>query len=180
MSKILVIDDEPFSRELICNCLANAGFATVEADNGVEGVKSFDDSIDVVLLDLVMPKMGGSECLSRIQKHHPHVPSIVVSAKQSAKDAAEMFRCGVFHYLTKPFSADELIRSIQDAISFSKKPKPKLNLLGVDRKPNWRSSRSEARFWSDRFPKLPNAMLPYCSPERPEPENLSSLGESTK
>ena len=121
MSKILVIDDEPFSRELICNCLANAGFATVEADNGVEGVKSFDDSIDVVLLDLVMPKMGGSECLSRIQKHHPHVPSIVVSAKQSAKDAAEMFRCGVFHYLTKPFSADELIRSIQDAISFSKK-----------------------------------------------------------
>jgi DNA-binding NtrC family response regulator len=129
MSKILVIDDEPFSRELICNCLANAGFATVEADNGVEGVKSFDDSIDVVLLDLVMPKMGGSECLSRIQKHHPHVPSIVVSAKQSAKDAAEMFRCGVFHYLTKPFSADELIRSIQDAISFSKKPKPKLNSI---------------------------------------------------
>ncbi len=127
MTKILVIDDEPFSRELICNCLANAGFTTVEADNGVEGVKSFDDSIDAIVLDLVMPKMGGSECLSRIQKHHPHVPTIVVSAKQSAKDAAEMFRNGVFHYLTKPFSADELIHSIHDAIFCSKKPKPKLS-----------------------------------------------------
>ena len=112
---VLVVDDDKFIVELIKNELTNHGIETLTASHGAEAIKTVNEEVAVIVLDLLMPRMGGKECLSYFRREFPHVPVIVLSAKNSASDATDVLRSGAYHYLTKPFSTDELISTIQEA-----------------------------------------------------------------
>jgi CheY-like chemotaxis protein len=82
--RILVIDDDPDVREIMIVTLGAADCAVVSAENGAEGLKCLDDSLpDVILLDLVMPKMDGFEFMARLQEKEAwrDIPVVVVTAK---------------------------------------------------------------------------------------------------
>ena len=110
---ILIIDDEPDVVFFISQVCQPRGYATITATSGLEGLKyiqELGDRIDLVLLDLRMPGMGGLEVLKSIRRHHPGLPVIVLTALlDKRKDCEEL---GIDAYITKPYSLEELYRQI--------------------------------------------------------------------
>ncbi|MDH5433306.1 MAG: response regulator [Gammaproteobacteria bacterium] len=118
---ILIVDDEPLNVEIIQEILEDKNFQLSFAENGEQAIQLLEakpDSIDVVLLDRMMPKMGGMEVLKRI-KQHPvlrYCPVIFQTAKSSSEEIAEGLNAGAHYYLTKPFNEDVLMSVIGTAI----------------------------------------------------------------
>lgn len=111
--KILVVDDEARMRKLVGDFLKNAGFDFVEAKDGEEALKMFfaDKEIELVLLDVMMPKLDGWETLKAIKKESS-VPVIMLTAKGEEKDEIMGFKNGADDYIQKPFSPKILIARI--------------------------------------------------------------------
>lgn len=117
--RILVVDDEESIRRSLELILQNT-FEVLLAENGEEALKSFNQKIpDVVLLDVMMPKLDGLETLSRIRKNHGHIPVIMLTAAGEVKTAVEAMKNGALDYLSKPFDVEELTRIILSALSTS-------------------------------------------------------------
>jgi CheY-like chemotaxis protein len=117
MAKILVIDDDAGCRELLSKALARYGHESVLAANGWEGLIALDehDSIDLVVLDLMMPGMDGGTFLRilRNDKRRRALPVVVLSAANAGDLYARVVRTGVQDFLTKAsYSLDTLIDSI--------------------------------------------------------------------
>ncbi len=101
--RILVIDDETIVRDSIVAYLEDSGFDVCEAENGQQGVASFNDNQpDVVLCDLRMPNMDGLAVLKEINLIRPNTPFIVVSGAGVMADVVEALRLGASDYLIKP------------------------------------------------------------------------------
>jgi CheY-like chemotaxis protein len=104
--RVLVVEDDPLSRELICEYLEAGPYEVVTACDGVEAWHRLEREVgfDVVVLDRMMPRLGGLELLARM-KEHPrlhHLPVIVETAAADQADIAEGIRAGAHYYLTKP------------------------------------------------------------------------------
>jgi two-component system KDP operon response regulator KdpE len=113
---ILIIDDEANARALLQWTLAERGYQCLTAATGAEGVAAtIDCEPNVVLLDLGLPDLGGVEVTRRIRERS-HVPIIVVSAKDKEPDKIAALDAGANDYVTKPFSAGELLARIRVAI----------------------------------------------------------------
>ena len=110
MSKtILIIEDEKAIQNIIKVFLEDAGYTTVLADDGLEGIEQFHKcSPDLVLLDLMLPGLPGEEVLPQLQG----IPVIVVSAKASVEDKVGLLLGGAADYLTKPFDTKELLARV--------------------------------------------------------------------
>lgn len=111
MSKIrvLVADDDPASLALLVRVLNRAGMETVAAEDGVEAlalVRKAPESFDVLLLDLVMPRMNGLQMLKRLKSHAQlrHIPVILQTASGAPDDIRKGMEAGAYYYLTKPFT----------------------------------------------------------------------------
>jgi len=116
MTKILVIEDETMIRESIVDTLEFAEYETAAASNGVEGVKlakKFEP--DLVLCDVMMPELDGHGVLLELSQlpKLSHVPFIFLTAKASHDDIRRGMSLGADDYLTKPFSATELLEAIK-------------------------------------------------------------------
>ncbi len=115
-ASILVVDDEVLNLMLISEYLKDTGLRIVTARDGVEAwekLQSDSEGFDVVLLDLMMPRMDGMEVLRRI-KSHPQLqvlPVILQTALASPEDIHQGIRAGAYYYLTKPFEK-EMLRSV--------------------------------------------------------------------
>ena len=110
--KILVIDDEVMIRNVIREYCISEGFMIEEAENGFEALdKLNDNSYDLLILDIMMPKMDGFSLLEQISGIN--IPVIVLSARQDEFDKLRGFELGIDDYLTKPFSPKELIARIK-------------------------------------------------------------------
>ena len=110
---ILVVDDEKSLRDFVCRNLEVRGYHAPTASNGIEVIKLFDQhSIDLVILDLMMPKMDGLEVIRRI-RGHSQVPIIILSALGEEADKIRAFDVGADDYLTKPFGVGELLARVQ-------------------------------------------------------------------
>lgn len=110
---ILVIDDEPRILNFISQQLMASGYSVATADNGFEALKRVrTEEPDLVVLDLLMPKMNGWETLKQLRKFSM-VPVIILSAKGSDVDKVRGLDLGADDYLAKPFSSDELIARIE-------------------------------------------------------------------
>lgn len=118
---ILVIDDEKNYLLVLETLLSDAGYA-VTALNDPESALAFleDSEVDVVVTDMKMPKISGREVLEHVRKNYPHIPVLVMTAFGSIESAVEVMKFGAFDYITKPFSNDELLLSLQNAAELSR------------------------------------------------------------
>lgn len=112
--RIVVIEDEPAIRRGICDMLRAAGYTPIEAADGESGVVAARQSgVQLVLLDLMLPKLDGMAVLAEIRKSHPSLPVIILTARGAESDRVQGLKCGADDYVVKPFSARELIARIE-------------------------------------------------------------------
>lgn len=114
--KVLIIDDEEHIVELIRYNLENAGYDTVEAYNGVDGVKAAkNEKPTLILLDVMLPMMDGLEVCRKLRKDDTtkHIPIIMLTAKSEEIDKILGLELGADDYITKPFSVRELLARIK-------------------------------------------------------------------
>ena len=112
--KILIVDDEELIRSVIKEYLINENYAYVEAKNGEEAINciKFNNDIDLVIMDVMMPKLDGFSACKEIKKIKD-IPIIVLSARSEEFDKLIGFDLGIDDYVTKPFSPKELIARIK-------------------------------------------------------------------
>lgn len=112
--KILVIDDESRMRKLVRDFLTRNGYEVLEASNGEEAMDIFyeDKNIDLLILDIMMPKMDGWEVCREIRKTSK-IPIIMLTAKADERDELLGFELGVDEYITKPFSPKILVARVE-------------------------------------------------------------------
>jgi len=120
--RVLIVDDDPMSRELIEEFLDEREFETVSCEDGLaawELLKQHPHSFDVVLLDRMMPRMNGLELLRRIKKDQEltHLPVIMETAAADHTDIRQGIDAGAFYYLTKPLEASMLATMVRAAAS---------------------------------------------------------------
>lgn len=113
---LLIIDDEKNYLLVLETLLTEAGYA-VTALNDPETALAFleESEVDIVITDMKMPRISGREVLERVKQSWPHIPVLIMTAFGSIEGAVEAMRYGAFNYITKPFSNDELLLSIQNA-----------------------------------------------------------------
>ncbi|MFW6597553.1 response regulator [Propionibacteriaceae bacterium Y2011] len=113
MTRVLVVEDEESYREALTYMLRKEGFDVVEAADGTEGLAEFDRvGADIVLLDLMMPGLPGTEVCRQLRLRGS-VPVIMVSARESEVDKVVGLELGADDYVTKPFSHRELVARIR-------------------------------------------------------------------
>ena len=118
---LLLIDDEKNYLLVLETLLTEAGYA-VTALNDPETALAFleESEVDIVITDMKMPRISGREVLERVKKNWPHIPVLIMTAFGSIESAVEAMRYGAFNYITKPFSNDELLLSIQNAAELAR------------------------------------------------------------
>lgn len=110
---ILVVDDEMLIRNVIKDYLENEGYEIFEAENGLEAIRVFkEEKIDLIILDIMMPKMDGYETLKELRKLG-ETPVIMLTAMKEELDKLHGFDLGVDDYVTKPFSPKELVARVK-------------------------------------------------------------------
>jgi two-component system response regulator RegX3 len=113
MSRILVVEDEQSFSDALAFMLRKEGFEVSVAPDGQRAVESFEvDGADLVLLDIMLPGMSGTEVCRRIRSTS-QVPIIMVTAKDSEIDKVVGLELGADDYVTKPFSSRELVARIR-------------------------------------------------------------------
>ena len=132
---ILIVDDEEKIREVIGEYCKNEGYQTTTATNGQEALEQLQNSdCDLLILDIMMPKMDGFELLKNIPESK-RVPIIILSARDDEIDKLEGFRLGIDDYVTKPFSPKELmarVRAVANRSNIEKKEIYVLDTLEVN------------------------------------------------
>lgn len=124
MSTILIIEDEEPIRELIKMNLSMAGYKTLEACDGEEGLELIDtEQVDLIILDIMLPKYDGFELLPKIVKKD--IPTIILTAKDRLQDKIKGLEMGADDYITKPFEAIELLARIKSVLRRAGKEKTK-------------------------------------------------------
>ena len=117
---ILIIDDEPHLPHQFARFLERRGYEVYTAANGEVGLEELQkNSIDLVLLDVRLPKMGGLEVLKRIRKTDQELPVIMLTAYGDVKTAVEAMKLGASDYLIKGFDLAELLLVVQRALEMS-------------------------------------------------------------
>ena len=110
---ILIVDDELLIRNVIKEYLLNEGYKVLEAKDGFDALRVISDNkVDLIVLDIMMPKMDGFTCLSEIRKTK-NIPVIMLSARKEEADKLNSFDLGVDDYVTKPFSPKELVARVK-------------------------------------------------------------------
>lgn len=130
--KILIIEDDPKIVRLLQIELQFEGFEVFFAYDGKEGLNMAKyNSYDLILLDLMMPKMNGMEVCKRIREFS-QIPIIMLTAKDEVSDKVVGFDYGADDYMTKPFSNEELLARIKSLLRRTKKPKDKEDFIFED------------------------------------------------
>jgi two-component system cell cycle response regulator len=112
--RILAVDDQRYFRELVEGLLAEEGFEAQTASSGEEALRLLDQSrFDVVLTDLVMPGMDGSELLHRVKQRDPEQDVVVVTGVVDVKTAVDAMKSGATDYLLKPFDRTTLANTLE-------------------------------------------------------------------
>ena len=130
--RILIVDDEARNRSLLEGMLHAFGYETISASSGLEALNNLDSTIDLVLLDMLMPEMDGFGVLHRIRENHDFadLPVIVVTALDSRNDRIRAIEHGANDFISKPIDRIELtiriaaqmrIRDAQDALRLSER-----------------------------------------------------------
>ncbi|MFO1372360.1 MAG: response regulator [Candidatus Competibacteraceae bacterium] len=118
--KILLVEDSTVTRKLIAKILVDGGYAVVEAENGLAAFAQLEEEKpDLMLLDVVMPGIDGYKVLSMVRKHDTlkNLPIIMLTSRDSLLDKLRGRMGGSDEYLTKPFTAGQLLEKIGKYLS---------------------------------------------------------------
>ncbi len=131
MSKVLVVDDEPALARALAINLRAAGWDVVTAADGRSALEAAATvHPDVIVLDLGLPDMDGTEVLSGL-RGWTKVPIVVLSARQHGEDKVEALDLGADDYVTKPFAMNELMARLRAAVRRAEGPTPEVSLVEV-------------------------------------------------
>ena len=120
MSRILVIDDDESLREVVRFILTEGGHEVLTAADGAAGLELLGEDPELVVSDIRMPQVDGMEVLRRIREApEPTPPVIMLTAHGTVEQAVQAMRLGAFTYILKPFSRDELLMSVEQALHAS-------------------------------------------------------------
>ncbi|MFN8672709.1 MAG: response regulator [Candidatus Sericytochromatia bacterium] len=122
--KILIVDDEPVNLQVLKNILGLHDYEIIQAQNGIETLKLIDNGLipDLIVLDVMMPKMSGFEVCRKIREkwNASQLPVILLTAKDQTYDLIEGLESGANDYIPKPFSKNELLARIKTHLHLSK------------------------------------------------------------
>ncbi|MCA1994669.1 MAG: response regulator, partial [Coleofasciculus sp. S288] len=122
--QILIVDDEPVNLQVLVNHLSLQNYAITQASNGMEALEIIRKGFtpDLILLDIMMPKMTGYELCKKIREQFPanELPVVLLTAKNQVSDLVEGFGSGANDYLTKPVSKNELLARIKTHLRLAK------------------------------------------------------------
>lgn len=112
--RILIADDDEQIRELLVFDVQSSGYTVDSAENGEIALKkALENNYDLILLDVMMPKMNGYDVCKNIRMVKPDIPVLMLTAKGSIKDKTEGFNSGVDDYIVKPFEIQEVLLRIR-------------------------------------------------------------------
>ena len=145
MSRILIVDDKEMMRDSVATMLARKGHTVTTAAGGrVALAKLAERSFDVLITDLQMPEMDGLGLLAEIRQQDDQLPVIFMTAYGTVETAVAAMTKGAFDYLTKPFSGDELLLSVDRALERARLLKEN-QILRAAASPAGREARHEHR-----------------------------------
>ena len=114
MVKILVIDDDKNIRKLMKVVLENEGFSVTCVNDGREALAVMDKlTMDIIIVDIMMPNMNGYEFTETVREFNPKVPILMISAKQLAEDRKKGFIAGIDDFMVKPVDTEELVLRVR-------------------------------------------------------------------
>ena len=114
LANILIVEDNEAIRLGIADALEYAGYGVCESADGEDGLeRACSGAIDLVLLDILMPKMDGFTMLSELRKAKPALPVIMLTARGEQEDKVKGLRLGADDYVVKPFGPDELLARVE-------------------------------------------------------------------
>ncbi len=117
-NRLLIVEDEPLLRITMADALRKEGWVVDVAEDGVKGSALFEQHLhDVVLADLVMPRMSGLDLLRRIKAMHPEATVVIITAHGTVDRAVEAMREGAEDFIAKPFSMAQLIVRLSNVCS---------------------------------------------------------------
>ncbi len=116
---IFLVDDDEFVRELGTRILKKSGYTVITAANGLEALGLYEQrrsEIDLVILDLIMPEMGGKQCLQELLKLNPSITVIVASGHSPDGTTKEMLSFGASGFINKPYKINQVLQAVRDVL----------------------------------------------------------------
>ena len=115
--RILLVDDDMASLEVLREVLTRVGYDTVSAESGYEALQIVQEtSIDLALLDFNLPDTTGAELLQQIKRFQPRVPAIIMSANTSQGVKFDVFEAGAYTFISKPIDLPQLLKFVSRAL----------------------------------------------------------------
>ncbi|KXF79611.1 response regulator transcription factor [Enterovibrio coralii] len=131
--KILIIEDDPTTRDFIAKALKEHGYAVDIAEDGHSGLMmALSSQYQLVILDRMLPNLDGMKVLSALKSTEPDLPVLILSALDSVKDKVDGLTAGSDDYLTKPFALAELIARVDIIINRAHRHLPVTNEMVYD------------------------------------------------
>lgn len=130
MAKVLIVDDDKEISSLISLILKKEGIQSDILNNPLDVFKCVDNNYDLILLDIMMPQMSGTEVCLKI-RNQVNAPIIFISAKSEIVDKMVCYEMGGDDYITKPFDNTELVLKVKSYLRFNKRTFYKKNILTI-------------------------------------------------
>lgn len=113
MAPIMIVDDDPYIRELVRVFMLKEGFDVIEASDGADALKQLETvQVDMVIMDIMMPNMDGWELCKELREHYD-IPLLMLTAKGETSQKVKGFELGTDDYLVKPFEPVELAMRVK-------------------------------------------------------------------
>src|SRR5262245_57614038 len=131
-ARIVVVEDESAIRRGVSDALRLSGYEVTEAPDGAAGLREAAAAgVDLVLLDIMLPKRDGLDVLCELRRTNPARPVILLTARGSEDDRGRGLEMGADDYVVKPFSAKELNARVQASLRRTCRPGPEVRLVKV-------------------------------------------------
>jgi DNA-binding NtrC family response regulator len=116
-ARILIVDDDREMCQFLADLLGEEGYAVETVHDGPSALAKYrTDSFDLIITDLMMPRMRGTELVRQLKEIDAHVLVLLITAFGSIESAVEAMHAGAFHYITKPFRTDEILLQVKRAL----------------------------------------------------------------
>ena len=138
-TKILVADDEPHVRELICRYLSAEGYQCAHSRDGAQALKMLEDDYDLLLADIIMPGMNGVDLLNVVGRLYPDVAVLLVTGVDDRDTGILAIESGAYGYITKPFKRNDILINVAMALQ---RREEKLSRVSGEPKEHHTSSRA--------------------------------------